>query len=233
MIRSILKTASIFALVAGFAVLGSATTASAVVVQYMTTGSFGPAGGGAPLPYPGTDPASVTIGTTTITFIGVPLIGNNGLIDTPTNASLGQFVTSGGSSVDQSLNGTQFNLYVTQVSPAGSNVGTFDSVLNGTVRFLNSQAYVDFATVSQTINSPGLAVTYNIINAARNFNGSPVIGSLALNRPGITGQPSAPASIEAFITSRVTAVPEPTTMASALMGLAVLAGVGRMRRKTA
>jgi hypothetical protein len=227
MLSGFLKKIAVLSLIATAATLAAPTTAKAVVVTYSTTGQFDIN----PPAYPGTDPAAVTVGTTTVTFNGVTRTVDTD--ETGSNSGFGSFVVSGGTSVDQALAGHTFNLFITQVTPPGANHATFTSLLSGTVRINNSKAYVEFQNpLSQTVvAADGTNTTYLILNSDKILGGSPVPGTVALNAPQTGGLAGNPSTINGFVTA---VVPEPTTMASAVIGLVLFAGAARFRsRKSA
>ena len=220
MLIGLLKKVTAFTMLGVALTLAAPTPAKAIIVTYDTTGAFD----GLPI-YPGASPVALTVGTTTVTFTGfADTVDTDG---TGSNDKFGTFSVSGGTNVDQSLAGHTFTLYITQLAPPAVNHGTFTSTLTGTIRILNSKAYVEFNTTTATIN--GLAgiggtATYKILNADEVLGGVPKPGSVSLPTPGGNS------TINGFITA---AVPEPSTMASAAIGLVVLAGAARFRRRKA
>ncbi|KAA6458332.1 PEP-CTERM sorting domain-containing protein [Acidobacteria bacterium AB60] len=84
-----------------------------------------------------------------LTFVGKLLSS----VDTPSVASLGEFVITGFAGSDTFTN-VPFNLTITQWLPqAGDNNATFNSILNGTISLGASSATVSFLEPSVTIGN--------------------------------------------------------------------------------
>jgi hypothetical protein len=220
MLLGLFKKLGVLALVACVATLALPSANAGLIVEYATTGAFD----GSPVS-PGTTTASLTVTapggtTTTITFTGF-----SDTIITPSNDSFGDFVVSGGT-VSQSLAGHTFTLYITQITPPGLGLGTFDATLTGTIVVLSSQAYVEFSTLSQVIDTASDGpVTYQVTNNDR--VGGPVTpGAIALAPPKTGGAAGNPTTINGYISS----VPEPSTIAMAFSALPVM-GLFLVRRR--
>ncbi|WZO99975.1 hypothetical protein EP7_001593 [Isosphaeraceae bacterium EP7] len=184
------------------------TAVKAEQVQFITTGIF--SGGDAPGSSTYSDAAN-----------GVSIIFNNSLDNTvnppPTSqVSFGTFDTSGTTATDFSgILGT-FTLTITQVSGSGGQLD-FSSTLNGTIRFDNSQAYIQFdGPLTQSLGN----VFYQIASADDG-----VAGRVNLGAP-TTGNGLA------SITGRVgiTAIPEPASLTMLSLGsVSMLVMMGRRK----
>jgi hypothetical protein len=217
---STLKKAAAIALVAVVS-FTMATPARAVLVTYTTTGAWNPTASSPP----GTSNPSITVSGVTLTFQGLTStdIANPASFD-----SFGSFTTSGGAS-PVNLAGTLFTLYITTNVPSGPGLATFVDTVTGTIEIQSSSAYIQFQSpLSVTVVVPppvGGTVTYTILNGDRSLT-----GAINLNAPKAGGATSNPATINGEI---VVAIPEPTTIISALSGVIVLAGMARFRRRRA
>lgn len=222
MLLSGFKKTSVFALVA-LAVAAMATDARAMLVTYETTGAFD----GSPA-YPGLATTSTTINGITIAFTGI----TSNTVNTNTTGGFGSFVTSGNVANLASIAGHFFTLFITQTAPPGLNHGSYVGTLVGQIKVQQSQAYVEFSPTSQSITTAsGVTSSYKVLNADEvNGQGVPKEGSVSLNAPAAGGGDGAASTINGFIS---TSVPEPATIASAVAGLILLAGVARFRRRAA
>jgi hypothetical protein len=222
MLYSTLKKAAAIALVAVVAVT-MATPAQATLVTYTTTGAWSPPAAVSP----GSSPASIIVNGVTLTFTGL----TNTVIASPaTFGSFGSFTTSGGSANSVSLAGTSFTLYITTTVPSGPGLATFIDTVTGTIAFQSGTPYVQFQSpLSVTVVVPppvGGTVTYTVLNADQGIS-----GAVNLNPPGAGGATGSPSTINGEIVAA--AIPEPTTIISALSGVIVLAGMARFRRRRA
>jgi len=194
----------------GLAVMGPATPARAILVTYSTVGTFD--SGDTPGTNVYTDVASGIL----ITFDGI--VSNSVEVPPTTQASLGEFNTTGTTALTNMGVASGFTLDIFQTAP---DVGmlTFVGTLSGTLQILNSQAFVLFdAPLSGSI--VGLfTTTYEIIEADEG-----VLGRANLVPPSVNNGRS---SVEAEIS--IAAVPEPATVA--LAGLGIPFGLLALRRR--
>jgi hypothetical protein len=202
---------SLLAVVAliGLPVFGPASPAHATLVTYTTIGTF--TGGDTPGTNVYTDAANGIL----ITFNGI--ITNS--VDAPptTQASLGEFDTTGTSAATLAAVASGFILDVFQTAPDGGSV-SFTGALSGSLAALNSQAFVLFdAPLSASIIG-AFVTTYQIIEADDG-----VTGRANLVPPSVNNGVS---SVEANIS--VSAVPEPSSLI--LAGL-MLPAMGLMVRR--
>jgi len=214
---------SALALVAGLMTLGASSPAKAAIVEFYTTGAFN----GSPAA-PGTSPTTITFGTATnnikLTFTGANYTGANASEPDPfTTLPFGTFLaTKTGAGSLENLNGTTFTLYITQTVPSPvSPFQTFTSSISGTISASNSTATVTFSTpLSQIVTASGSGspkyVTYEVLG------GSGTPGVVALGSPN-----AGPVSVQ----GKVTATPEPSTIAMAIAALPVVGFVAWRRRR--
>jgi hypothetical protein len=185
-----------------------ATTAAADSLQYSTSGVFC------------TDAAftqncssSYTEGGITITYI--PEVSPLFDVPPPSSASFGEFQVTGSATTFVDIS-RYFRLTVNQTIPTlGS--GTFDAMVQGTIKTGNSQAYVLFSDLGPTLIGTGIFGVYSIVERDSN-----TAGRANLSIPGGTAN-----SIEA----EVNVVPEPGSML--LLGTGLLGLAGAVRRRFA
>jgi len=188
--------------VVGFSLAGQAREARAVVVTYSTMGVFASSGTNV---Y--TDPQNPNV---RITFTGIP---SGPAADVPPAAQVNfGFLENTSLAAATTIEGVAdtFTLTITQTTPSGGST-SFVGTLGGTLRFLNSQAFIDFETGIKTI---GL-VTYRIIEADE----------------GVAGRATVASSGRSTVEGEVNLVPEPGTMAMACIALPVLVGAWVRRRR--
>ena len=200
-----LKSAMALAVVAGMAILGGASPAGAVPVTYSTVGVF-------------TGGANTTPNTAVYTAPGV-LIRFRGVdsdtVDAPSQASFGQFDTTGTTAASLTGVSGNFRLDIFQSAPEVGGPATFVGSLNGTLSSVGSTAFVQFTgSLSQIIAGASTQTTYTIVEADRDPAGNPVQGRANINPPSTQAGLS---SVEGFITTTgaPAPIPEPSTL---LMG---------------
>jgi hypothetical protein len=185
------------------------TTVKAEQVQFITTGVFS-----------GGDSAGSS--TYLDAANGVSIIFNNSLDNTvnapPTSqVSFGTFDTSGTTATNFSGILGNFTLTIQQVSGGGGTLD-FTSTLNGTIRFDNSQAYIQFdGPLTQTLGNVFYQIASSDDGIAGRVNlGAPTTGN---GLSSITGRVG------------ITAVPEPASLTMlSLGGASMLVMMGRRKR---
>jgi len=221
MLLEVSRRFAAFTLVAAAVTLVASTPAHAVQsVTYSTTGAFN----GFPAS-PGASPVSTTPGDITLTFTGTN--GSVNLFIPPSNsassnAQFGTFTASAGSGPFNysELNGQTFTLYITQTLPVPTtgSPATYNATLSGVIFATQSEAYLEFQNpLAQVITSGDLPtyLTYSVNSR---------IDLVPSSTPG-----------GATLSGRISAVPEPTTLAAAFAGLPLIgfAAWRRNRRKQA
>jgi hypothetical protein len=190
-----------FAAAVGIAVSGLASPAQATIVTYTTVGTFG--GGDAP----GTNIYLDAANGIGIVFNGI--VTNSVDVPPASAASFGSFDTSATSATSLTPVASDFTLQIFQTTPVPDGPLTFVGSLNGFLRIDNSQAFIQFnSPLSQLLG----IVRYTITS---NDDGTP--GRLELVPPSTNAGVS---TLQGRI--NVNPVPEPSTLALAGLGAAVL-----------
>ncbi len=193
------------------AMVFTAGTADAQLIRFTTAGVFSGAGCSAIV-------SMATFASCTATG-GVTLrysFGEEQVLDGFGNAQFGTFTTTGGG--PSTFQNVLFALTVTQTSPTAGNT-LVDADINGTVAAI--QGGLIWAPVSPTTFSIG-AVDYTISTDA-------LTNGVRIDPPGQGGAISSPQTIRGFVTT----VPEPSTYALMVAGLAGIAVMARGRRRSA
>jgi hypothetical protein len=194
----------------------SAGTADAQLIRFTTAGSF--AGS------PGCSATFLGASFTTCTVTGGVTLrydfGAEQVLDTFGNAQFGTFTTSGvgPSTFDDVL----FTLTINQTSPTPGNASV-DADVYGTVAAI--QGGLIWGPVDPTTFSIG-AVDYTISTDA-------MTNGIRIDPPGIGGAIGSPQTIRGFVSTPVQVVPEPSTNALMVAGLAGIAVMARGRRRSA
>jgi hypothetical protein len=194
-----LKRFGLCAAALALATVGFASNVHAATVTFTTTGTFASSGTNVFSGAPGV----------TITFTGTPTT-----VLTPSNVTLGFFMTAGTTNTDPTLDLTDtFTLDIFQTVP-GVGTGSYIGTLDGVLRINASTAYIDFGA-PLTITIAG--IRYELLEA----DGG-VAGRTEIKPPSSAGGLS---TVEARVT------PEPAS--ALLFGLGLLGSAAAARRRKA
>ncbi len=193
------------------AVVLTAGTADAQLIRFRTSGLFSGAGCSA-IVNMATYVSCTATGGVTLRYD----FGDEQILDGFGNAQFGTFTTTGVG--PSTFSNVLFALTVNQTSPTGGN-RVVDAGINGTVAAI--QGGLIWSPVTPTSFSIG-AVDYTISTDA-------LTNGVRIDPPGQGGAISSPQTIRGFVTT----VPEPSTYALMVAGLAGIAVMARGRRRSA
>jgi hypothetical protein len=205
---------SLFAVAAivALAAVGAGSPAHATLVTYTTVGTFDSGD------TPGTNVYTDAANGILITFNGI--VSNSVDVPPTTQASLGEFDSTGTTATSLVAVSSGFTLDIFQTSPDGG-AASFVGSLPGSLAFANSQAFLLFSgSLSATVVG-SFITTYKIIEADDGITGRANIVSPSTNA-GVS-------SVEASIS--ISAVPEPSSLVMAGLGAFGLLGLAIRRKR--